>query len=114
MLHHDIACFQCGPGHRTGYIIRPSCLKGSFIYHVDGKNRSFDCLGMRVEYYCVSCRYHAHAVAQDGFTGIGAGSNGSDNAKGPHLDQGKSSVSRPCRRCYIFRSGGFVRQKVML
>lgn len=102
--------------HRLHYspALLPHIREASF-YHVDGKNRSFDCLG-RVEYHCVSC-HHAHAVAQDALHWDWCREwAGSDNAKGPHPDQGKSSVPDHAKSAKKVSSvsGVFVRQKVML
>ena len=68
---------------------------------------------MGVEYHRIPCGYHSYAVAQDGFTGVGAGSDGADYAEGTHFNQGKPSVSRPGCCCNIFRTRRFVCQKMM-
>ena len=93
MFHHDITCFKGRFFYCYCNVVRSASFKGSFVYQIDRKNRSFDCCRMRVEYYCISACQHTHCIAEDCFTRVGTRCDRTDYTKWSHLDQSKSSVS---------------------
>ena len=93
MLHHDVAGLQRGMFYCYRDVIRTAGFQGSLVQKIDRVNRCLDRLGMGIEHYSVAARQHTDGIAEDRFTGIGAGGDRADHAEGSHLDQSKASVA---------------------
>ena len=104
MFHHNVAGLKCRILNCTCNIIRSACFQRCLIQQIYRENRCLDRSRMRIEYYCITSCQHSHGITQHSFTWVCTRSDRSDNTKWSHLNQSKSSVTRPCCCCNIFRS----------
>ena len=113
MFHHDIAGFHCRMLYCNCNIIRTARLQRSLVQKINCINRGFDCCRMRIEYYCISSSQHTHCIAENRFTWVRTRCDRTNYSKRSHLDQSKTSVSRPCCCSNIFRTRSLVSYKMV-
>ena len=113
MFHHDIACLKRRMLDRAGDVVRAARLYGCLVYKVDRVDGCLDGRRMRVEYNRISCREHADRVAENRLARVRTRCDRANHSERSHLDEGKSSVSRPCCCCDIFRSRSLLSNKLV-
>ncbi len=114
MLHHNRAGFHGGNLHRHRNIIRSSCFKGSFVYHINGIDCGFLCIGMGIKYHRVTTRNHSDGIADNRFRRVGCRRDCADYPERSHFHQRKPSVAGPCNGVQILCSGRLVGCQLVL